>query len=146
MFGLTKKLKIVLEEGAKAPRYAHEEDACMDIYSNEECIIRSKEYCVVKTGVHIEVPKGYEILIRSRSGLAAKHGIAVLNSPGTIDCGYTGEIGVILINHGKEDFKIERYDRIAQMCLKRVIKTKFELVDTIEDTDRGSKGFGSTGV
>lgn len=139
-------LKIKLDEGAKMPCYAHDSDACMDIFTNEDAVIKAGEFKVVKTGVHIDIPYGYEIQVRSKSGLAAKYGVSVLNSPGVIDAGYTGEIGVILMNNGKEDFKINLHDKIAQLFFGPVYKFGFELSDDFEDSERGDKGFGSTGA
>lgn len=140
-----KTFNILLEDGAKIPTYAHDTDACMDIYSNEDVIIPKGEYKVVKSGVRVDLPKGWEIQVRSKSGLAAKYGVSVLNSPGTIDAGYTGEIGVILMNNGKEDFKISRYDKIAQICPNKIYKMKFKLANKLAKSQRGEGGFGSTG-
>ncbi len=127
------------------PTYAHDTDACMDIYSNEDIVIPKGEFRTVKSGVRVDLKKGWEIQVRSKSGLAAKHGVHVLNSPGTIDAGYTGEIGVILINDGNEDFKISRYDKIAQICPNKIYKMKFRLTNKLSKSERGEGGYGSTG-
>src|SRR5690554_5095133 len=107
----------LIHEDAKLPYRANEGDAGLDLFSIEEQIINPGESALVRTGLQIELPKGTEAQIRPRSGLALKHSITVLNSPGTIDEGYRGEIKVILINHGKEEFKIEKHMRIAQMVI-----------------------------
>jgi len=101
---------------------------------------------LVKTGLSISLPEGYEVQVRSRSGLALKYGVAVLNSPGTIDSDYRGEIGVILINHGKDDFVIKRGDRVAQMVIASVVQAKLVEVEELGVTKRGGGGFGSTGA
>jgi dUTP pyrophosphatase len=101
---------------------------------------------VIPTGLHIALPAGTEAQVRPRSGLAAKHGITVLNAPGTIDADYRGDVGVILINLSTDPFTIEDGDRIAQMVLAKYERTQWELTDTLEDSERGSGGFGSTGV
>ena len=130
-----KKLNIKFDEGAKMPTYAHSEDACMDIYSNEDIILKVNEYKVIKTGVYMDVPKGWEIQVRSKSGLAAKHGVFVLNAPGIIDAGYTGEFGVILKNSGYEDYEIKRGDKIAQLALAPVYKMKLKLTNELKKTN-----------
>lgn len=100
---------------------------------------------IVPTGLYVEIPEGFEIQIRPRSGLAAKNGITVLNTPGTIDCDYRGEIGVILINHGTQPFNIAKGDRIAQMVVAPVVRAEFVAADELDVTERGAGGFGSTG-
>ncbi len=117
-----------------------------DIRSNQHATIQPGGYELIKTGLFVEIPYGYEIQIRPRSGLALKHGITVLNSPGTIDSDYRGEIGVILINHGKESFDINVGDRIAQMVLSKVEHIQWHALGSLDSgTKRGEKGFGSTG-
>lgn len=130
------------------PTFASIGSAGMDLYANifEDTIIKNGEIKLIPTGIKISIPNGYEVQIRPRSGLAFKHGITVLNSPGTIDSDYRGEIGIILINHGKEDFVIKRGDRIAQMVINEVIMKNFIEVDTLDETTRGSGGFGHSGV
>jgi dUTP pyrophosphatase len=118
-----------------------------DLYAREDMIIPSGEYALVPTGIIIALPDGFEAQIRPRSGLAFKHGVTVLNSPGTIDADYRGEIKVLLINHGREDFSIERGMRIAQMVIASVINTALVEVAVVNDnTERGMGGFGSTGT
>lgn len=140
------KLKIMLDEGAKMPAFAHDTDACMDLFSNMDAVIKPGEREVVKSGVHIELPNDYEIQVRSKSGLAAKKGVCVLNAPGVIDAGYTGDISAIMINLGKEDYIISKGDKVAQIILAPVLKWDFEQVDSIGTSDRGDAGFGSTGI
>ena len=131
---------------AKLPEYAHEDDVGMDLFSIEEKLICPGETALIHTGIKIELPENTEAQIRPRSGLALKNSITVLNSPGTIDAGYRGEIGVILINHGKQDFKIEKQMKIAQMVIKPVFKVRIVEVEDISSTERNEGGFGSTGV
>jgi len=131
------------------PKYQTNQAAGLDIYSanpeKEEIKILPGEYKLIPTGISIGLPKGYEAQIRPRSGLAAKHGITVLNTPGTIDSDYRGEISVILINLGKNDFNVARGMRIAQMIISPVSQFKIDIVDELDTTSRGEKGFGSTG-
>lgn len=131
---------------AKMPEYAHDGDAGMDLFSIEDKVIQSGETTLIHTGIKIELPQNTEAQIRPRSGLALKNSITVLNSPGTIDEGYRGEIGVILINHGKNDFKVEKHMKIAQMVIKPVLKVNVIEVQDLSSTDRDEGGFGSTGV
>ncbi len=139
------KIKKVHEE-AIIPSYAHEGDAGLDLYAVNELILNPGERGLVHTGIQIELPKNTEAQIRPRSGLALKNGITTLNSPGTIDEGYRGEIGVILINHSNEEFKIEQGMKIAQMVIKPVFKV--DIIETLElsDSERSEKGFGSSGT
>lgn len=145
---MTQTIKIKkLFNDSKIPFYAHIGDAGMDIYSREEKLIASGETALIKTGISIELPPLTEAQIRPRSGLALKHSITVLNSPGTIDEGYRGEIGVIIINHGKESFLVEKDMRIAQMVIKPVIRVNIEEVeDSLSTSERGEGGFGSSGT
>lgn len=140
----TLKIKKLNEE-AIIPNFAHKGDAGMDLYSIEELVIPSKETRLIKTGISIQLPKNTEAQVRPRSGLALKHSITVLNTPGTIDEGYRGEIGIILINHGKEDFVVTKGMKIAQMVIKPIYDINIEEVEELDDTDRGQGGFGSTG-
>ena len=135
-----------ISEDAVLPEYAHEKDVGMDLFSVEEKTIQPGETVLVKTGIKIELPKDTEAQLRPRSGLALKHSITLLNTPGTIDEGYRGEIGVILINHGEEPFKVEKNMRIAQMVIKPVINVEVKEVEKLSVTKRNSGGFGSTGV
>jgi dUTP pyrophosphatase len=129
------------------PSYVTSGSAGMDLFAavEKEIIIPPNGIYLVPTGYRIELPEGYEAQIRPRSGLALKHNIGVLNSPGTIDPDYRGEIKVILKNFGLKDFKISRGDRIAQMVIAPFIRISWEEVDNIDETDRGSGGFGHTG-
>jgi len=117
----------------------------MDVYSIEETVIKSGETKLIKTGIAIELPKMTEAQIRPRSGLALKHSVTVLNTPGTIDEGYRGEIGVILINHGDTDFHVEKHMRIAQMVVKPIYTIDVVEIEELSDTVRGEGGFGSSG-
>ena len=144
------KLKVINKSGFDLPKYETENSAGMDLracFSNGEngTIIKEGERMLIKTGIFLEVPKGYEVQIRPRSGLAFKFGVTVLNSPGTIDADYRGEIGVILINHGEVPFIVNHGDRIAQMVLAKCEQAEWDEVDSLEETKRGEGGFGSTG-
>lgn len=141
------KLKIKkINKNAIIPSYAHEGDAGLDLYAVEELILNSGERGLVHTGIQIELPQNTEAQIRPRSGLALKNGITTLNSPGTIDEGYRGEIGVILINHSNKVFKVEPGMKIAQMVIKPVFKV--DIIETLElsNSERNEKGFGSSGI
>jgi dUTP pyrophosphatase len=141
------KLKIKkLNEIAIIPYYAHPTDAGLDLFSTLEATISPNKSKLIPTGIAIELPTGTEAQIRPRSGLALKHQITVLNSPGTIDEGYRGEIGVILINHGKSDFKVTPGMKIAQMVISPVLYVKVEEVEELNSSDRLTGGFGSTGT
>lgn len=136
-----------LDKNINLPQYKTEYSSGMDLIANinETIIIQPGKKSIIPTGIAISVPLGYEVQIRPRSGLAAINGIGVLNSPGTIDADYRGEIKVILINLGDSSFKINKNDRIAQMILCPIAKVEFEEVDELPDTKRGEGGFGSTG-
>ena len=140
----TLKIKLIHKE-AKLPFRANEGDAGLDLFSIEEKIIKPGESELVGTGIQIELPKGTEAQIRPRSGLALKHSITILNTPGTIDEGYRGEIKVILINHGQEDFKVEKHMRIAQMIIAPVLQVNLEQADVLTSSIRAKGGFGSSG-
>ncbi len=137
-----------LSDHCTIPTYESSQSSGMDIYADfqENKIITSGKYLLVPTGFSVKIPAGYEIQIRPRSGLAMKHGITVLNSPGTIDSDYRGEIKVILINLGQEDFVIQPKMRIAQMVVQRVFHATLEIVAELDSSSRGSGGFGSTGL
>lgn len=130
------------------PSYSTKSSSGMDIRAAlEECkVIEKGKIALVPTGLSVEIPNGYEIQVRPRSGLAAKNGVTVLNTPGTIDADYRGEIKIILINLGEEDFVINRGDRIAQIVISKVYHANIEVVTEISATDRGKGGFGHTGV
>ena len=130
---------------AELPRYAHPGDAGLDLFAAEHATIAAGESRMVKTGIAIELPRGTEAQVRPRSGLALKHAVTVLNAPGTIDEGYRGEVGVILINHGKTAFAVEKGMKIAQMVIQPVITVEVEEAEALSDTRRGAGGFGSTG-
>ena len=135
-----------IDDLAKLPQYAHPGDAGMDLFSIQEKVINHGQSVLIQTGIMIELPENTEAQIRPRSGLALRHGITVLNTPGTIDAGYRGEIGVILINHSKEDFKVEKGMKIAQMVVKPVYKVEIEETDELLSSQRDKGGFGSTGI
>lgn len=142
-----KKVKIKkLNEDAKLPEYAHKGDAGLDLFSTIDVEIPSGETRLISTGISIALPFRTEAQIRPRSGLALKNSITVLNTPGTIDSGYRGEIGVILINHGKEVFKVTKGMKIAQMVIAQYNIAELQEVIELDNTKRAEKGFGSTGV
>ena len=131
---------------AVMPSYAHASDAGMDVRSVRELVIPPGGRALVPTGLVVNLPAGYEAQVRPRSGLALKAGVTVLNSPGTIDAGYRGEIGVILANFGQDDFKVNVGDRIAQLVIAPVLQPVVVEATEVDSTDRGAGGFGSTGV
>lgn len=137
-----------VEDGVLAPSYQSSGSSGMDVraHLSESLVIKPGRSVLVPTGLYLEIPSGYEVQVRSRSGLALKNGIMVLNSPGTIDSDYRGEIKVILMNLSSEDFVINNNDRIAQLVLSRYEKAELVLSDQLKETERGSGGFGSTGV
>ena len=144
------KLKVINKSGFDLPKYETENSAGMDLKAcfsdgTNGTLIERGERMLIKTGIFLEVPKGYEVQIRPRSGLAFKFGVTVLNSPGTIDADYRGEIGVILINHGEVPFVVNHGDRIAQMVLAKCEQAEWDEVDNLSETERGEGGFGSTG-
>lgn len=141
------KVKVINRSRFDLPRYATPLSAGMDVRANidEAVVLRPLERAMIPTGLSIELPEGYEMQIRPRSGLAAKHGITVLNSPGTIDADYRGEIRVILVNLSNEEFRIEAGERIAQMVVARHEQVEWELAEELAESKRGEGGFGSTG-
>ncbi|RLB09931.1 MAG: dUTP diphosphatase [Deltaproteobacteria bacterium] len=144
------KIKVKRLEHAKdipLPRYMTKESAGMDICAavESELVLMPGQRALIPTGIAVELPEGFEAQIRPRSGLAIKYGIGMLNSPGTIDPDYRGEIKVILINLGEKPFKIKRGDRIAQMIISKIVRAKIEDVQELNPTERGDKGFGHTG-
>lgn len=140
-------VKIIKENGVETPKYMTEGSAGMDVCAklNEPIILGSLERALIPTGIKVEIPMGYEIQVRPRSGLAIKHGITLLNTPGTIDSDYRGEIKIIVVNLSKEEYKIENGERIAQFVLQKVYKMKFEEAQELSSTERSSGGFGHTG-
>ena len=141
-------VKIINKSGHELPAYETGSSAGMDLRANitESITLKPLERTIVKTGLFIELPVGYEAQVRPRSGLAAKKGITVLNSPGTIDADYRGEIGVILVNLSNEEFTIQDGERVAQMVISRHEHIIWKEVDSLEETSRGAGGFGSTGI
>lgn len=135
-----------LHADAVVPTYATHGDAGADLTSVEHVVIAPGATAIVATGIAMAIPVGYVGLVHPRSGLAAKNGITVLNTPGTIDAGYRGEVKVILINHSASDFVVEPGMRIAQLVIQEVCAATFPLVDDLDETERGAGGFGSTGV
>lgn len=146
------KVKVINRSGFELPKYETENSFGMDVkavfekdsvFGDGFLVLTPKRRALIKTGLFVEIPKGEEIQVRPRSGLALKYGVTVLNSPGTIDADYRGEIGVILINHGDADFVINHGDRIAQIIGSK--KIEWESAEELSETDRGDGGFGSTG-
>ena len=142
------KIKVVNTGNQPLPAYATTQSAGMDLRANieEPIVLKPLKRVLVPTGLHIALPEGYEAQIRPRSGLALKKGISCLNTPGTIDADYRGDVGVILINLSDEDFVINPGERIAQMIINKFEQAEFELVDSLEESERGEGGFGSTGT
>ena len=135
-----------ISETAKLFSKAHEDDACYDIYADCDQSVMPYETRLIHTGIKVEIPKGYEGIVRPRSGLSLKTGLRVANSPGTIDAGYRGEVCVVMTNLSEKAFKISAGDRIAQFTIKKVLEFEIEEVSEISDTIRGVGGFGSTGT
>lgn len=159
----TINIPVVNKSSNELPAYAHRSDAGFDLRANineitsdkflfnsekteDSVIINVGGRALIPTGLYMAIPEGYELQVRPRSGLALKYGISVLNTPGTIDAGYVGNIGVVLINHGDKPFAVYQGDRIAQAVLNQIVQATFTEVNNLEDTDRGEGGFNSTGV
>lgn len=142
------KIKVVNTGHQQLPAYATVQSAGMDLRANldEAVVLRPMERKLIPTGLHIALPDGYEAQIRPRSGLALKHGVTVLNSPGTIDADYRGEIMVLLINFSDQDFIINDGERVAQMVIARYEQSEFDIVSSLDETERGTGGYGHTGV
>lgn len=142
------EIKVVNKGHQPLPQYATEQSAGMDLRANLDASVELKpmERKLIPTGLHISLPKGYEAQVRPRSGLALKKGITVLNTPGTIDADYRGEIGVVLINLSQETFIVEDGERIAQMVIARHEQGAFIPVEVLDETERGEGGYGHTGV
>ena len=142
------KVQVVNKGHQQLPAYATLQSAGMDLRANLEAsvVLRPMERKLIKTGLFIALPEGFEAQVRPRSGLALKHGITVLNTPGTIDADYRGEIGVVLINLSQEDFVIEDGERIAQMVIARHEQAELVVVEELDETERGAGGYGHTGV
>ncbi|MBR7146007.1 MAG: dUTP diphosphatase [Lentisphaeria bacterium] len=141
------KVKVAMMSGCEEllPVKAHADDAAFDLRSRSDILVPVNKSTLVPTGVFIELPVNYEAQVRPRSGLALKHNITLTNSPGTIDAGYRGEVGVIMFNHGPEEFAVKRGDRIAQMVIAELPAVELETVAVLSSSDRGEGGFGSTG-
>ena len=140
------KVKIKKIADVKTPFYAHKGDSGVDLYSAEDYVLKPMERKLIATGIKIAVPHGYEAQVRPKSGLAVEHGIGHVNSIGTIDAGYRGEIKVPMINFSDKPYKIEKEKKIAQMVFAKVEEAVFEEVDELDETTRNEKGFGSTGL
>ena len=142
------KIKVVNKSKHPLPHYATTQSAGMDLRANldEPITLKPLDRRLVKTGIFMELPEGYEAQVRPRSGLAFKKGITVLNTPGTIDADYRGEVGVILVNLSNEDFIVENGERVAQIVIAKHEQPSWEEVDELIETERGASGFGSTGV
>ena len=141
------KIKIVNKGSQPLPEYATTQSAGMDLRANIDnpILLQSLDRKLIPTGLHIALPEGYEAHVRPRSGLAIKHGITCLNSPGTIDADYRGDIGVELVNLSHDDYVIQPGERIAQMVINKFEKIEFEPVNELDETERGEGGFGHTG-
>lgn len=142
------KIKVINEGHQPLPAYATPQSAGLDLRANidSSIVLQPLERCLVPTGLRIALPEGFEAQIRPRSGLALKHGITVLNSPGTIDADYRGEVMVLLINFSNEPFTVNDGERIAQMVVARHEQVEMEVVKTLDETERGTGGYGHTGV
>jgi dUTP pyrophosphatase len=138
-------VQVINESLNMLPAYETPQSAGMDVKCTEQIVLNPGERVLAKTGLYVEIPSGFEIQVRPRSGLALKHGVTVLNTPGTIDSDYRGEIGVILINHSSTVVEFAKGERIAQLVLARVERIQWELTDSLSGTKRGRHGFGSTG-
>lgn len=141
-------VKVINKSNNKLPEYATSQSAGMDLRANlkESVILKAGDRMLIGTGLFIALEPGYEAQVRPRSGLALKHGITVLNAPGTVDADYRGEIGVILYNASKEDFVIEPGERIAQMVIAKYEQISWEQVEILDETERGAGGYGHTGI
>jgi len=141
------KIKIKkVHQDAIIPNYAHDGDAGMDLYSIEDKILNPGQVLNIKTGIKIEMEKGYEMQIRPKSGIALKNNVTLPNTPGTVDSGYRGEIVVIMVNNGKKIYEIKKGQKIAQAVFNKIEEVKFVEVDELSETSRGEGGFGSTGL
>ena len=142
------KIQIINKSKHPLPQYATPFSAGMDLRANldQHVVLKPLQRCLVPTGLYMALPEGYEAQIRPRSGLALKKGVTLLNTPGTIDADYRGEIGVIMVNLSSEDFVIEDGERIAQMVIARYEQTEWQEVEVLDETQRGAGGFGHTGV
>ncbi len=140
------KVQIKKIADVPTPDYAHPGDAGIDLYAAEETVLKPKERKLIPTGIKMAIPVGYEGQVRPKSGLAIKKGLSIVNTPGTVDAGYRGEVCVIAINLGQEDIKIEKSSKVAQMVFNKIECAEIEEVEELDDTSRGEGGFGSTGL
>lgn len=142
------QIKVVNKGNQPLPKYQTAQSAGMDLRANIDApvLLKPLDRKLIPTGLHIALPEGYEAQIRPRSGLAIKNGITIINTPGTIDPDYTGDVGVILVNISNEDFVVQPGDRIAQMVINKFEQAKFEVVEELDETKRGEGGFGHTGT
>ncbi len=142
------RIKVINRGHQQLPTYATPQSAGMDLRANldSSVTLRPLERRLIPTGLHIALPAGYEAQVRPRSGLALKHGLTVLNSPGTVDADYRGEIGVVLINLSQDEFVVEDGERIAQLVIARHEQAEFEIAEVLDETERGEGGYGHTGV
>jgi dUTP pyrophosphatase len=142
------KVEVINESKNDLPQYETVNSAGMDVraHLDDKLVLEPGEKALIKTGLKLAIPAGYECQVRPRSGLAYKHGVTVLNSPGTIDADYRGDVGVILINHGTSNFVVEPGERIGQLVFAKYERVEFEAVEELSETERGEGGFGSTGV
>ena len=141
------KVQVLISDGVQLPKYETSGSAGMDVRANisEPIVLGSLERALIPTGIKMAIPEGYEVQVRPRSGLALKHGISMANAVGTIDSDYRGEIGVILINLSKDEYVVQPKERIGQLVLNKVAQMEFEVVKSLDETERGSGGFGHTG-
>ena len=141
------KVHVLVADGVQLPKYETSGSAGMDVRANisEPIVLGSLERALIPTGIKMAIPEGYEVQVRPRSGLALKHGISMANAVGTIDSDYRGEIGVILINLSKDEYVVQPQERIGQLVLNKVAQMDFEVVKSLDETERGSGGFGHTG-
>jgi len=141
------KIKIQkINNDAIIPHYVHKGDAGMDLYSVEDAVLAAGERKLIGTGLKFEIPMGFELQVRPKSGLAANFGVTVLNAPGTVDCGYRGEVKVILFNSSKNDYQVKKGEKIAQAVIARYEEAEIEEAQELSETSRGEGGFGSTGL
>ena len=142
------QIKVVNKGNQPLPKYQTSQSAGMDLRANIDApvLLKPLDRKLIPTGLHIALPEGYEAQIRPRSGLAIKHGITIINTPGTIDPDYRGDVGVILVNISNEDFVIQPGERIAQMVINKFEQAEFEVVEELDETERGEGGFGHTGI
>lgn len=142
------QIKVVNKGKQQLPQYATPQSAGMDLRANIEdsFLLYPGKRALIPTGLHIQLPEGYEAMVRPRSGLALKHGITVLNTPGCVDGDYIGDVGVILINHSNECFEIKPGERIAQLVISPIAQGEWVVVDKLDDTERGEGGFGHSGI